>query len=82
MIRAILFFGVPNQGMDIKSLVPMVGNQPNRYLLESLGKDSDILTSLQRAFESAFQSRDSQVFSFFETQRSPTAIEVHTHLDH
>lgn len=38
-----LFFGVPSQGMDISSLVPMVGDQPNRFFLESLGKESEIL---------------------------------------
>ena len=29
-----LFFGVPHNGMDIGSLIPMVNDQPNRFLLE------------------------------------------------
>lgn len=31
-----VFFEVPNDGMSIESLIPMVGDQPNRFLLESI----------------------------------------------
>ena len=59
--------------MDISSLVPMVGNQPNRYFLESLGKESEILQEQRVRFSKAFDFKDSEIISFFETQESPTA---------
>ena len=71
-----LFFGVPNQGMDISSLVPMVGDQPNRYFLESLGKESGFLQDQRTKFPKAFDFKDSEIISFFETQESPTAEKV------
>ena len=33
LIYRALFFGVPNQGIDIKSLIPIVENQVNQGLL-------------------------------------------------
>jgi hypothetical protein len=71
-----LFFGVPSQGMDISSLMPMVGNQPNRYFLKSLNKESEVLQEQRDKFPKAFYFRDSEIFSFFETQESPTAKRV------
>jgi hypothetical protein len=71
-----LFFGVPSQGLDISSLIPMVKNQSNRYFLESLGKESDLLRKQSRAFAKAFPFRDSELYCFYETLMSPTAIEV------
>jgi hypothetical protein len=71
-----LFFGVPNQGMDISSLIPMVGDQPNRYLLESLGPESDVLQQQRATFPEVFDFRDSEIISFFETKLSPTALQV------
>src|ERR1700737_3509880 len=71
-----LFFGVPNQGMDISSLIPMVKDQPNRHLLESLGRESDLLRKQNRAFPKAFPFKDSEIYCFYETLGSPTAIEV------
>lgn len=71
-----LFFGTPNQGMDIESLVTMVGDQPNRYLLESLGKGSEVLKALLNNFNEVFTSRDSEIISFYETQQSNQARKV------
>jgi hypothetical protein len=71
-----LFFGVPSQGMDISSLVPMVGDQSNRSFLESLGKESEILQEQKVRFPKAFGFSDSEIISFFETQKSPTAQRV------
>jgi hypothetical protein len=49
-IYGALFFGVPNQGMEIASLVPMVKDQPNQALLHSLGKESQILRNPVQRF--------------------------------
>lgn len=77
-ITAFLFFGVPHQGMATGSLVPFVGDQPNRALLESLGRNSDLLQRLQRDFDRAFGVEIPKVVSYFETVTSPTAVKVCT----
>lgn len=75
-ILGCLFFGVPNRGMDISSLIPIVGENPNRDLLNDIGKDSDFLIKQSRAFREALPSRTTKVYSFYETMKSPTAIKV------
>ena len=62
--------------MNQSSLIPMAGDQPNRYLLESLGKNSEVIRMQAIAFPKAFHFTDSVVLSFFETILSPTAIQT------
>jgi protein SERAC1 len=64
--------------MDISSLIPMVGDGPNRFLVESIGRDnSQILSVQQREFNTALGAEgDSEVFCFYETRMSPTAQQV------
>ncbi|KAL5610516.1 hypothetical protein FOBRF1_006633 [Fusarium oxysporum] len=78
LIRAvygILFFGVPHDGMDIGSLIPMVGDGTNRFLIESIGHiNSQILNIQQREFHAALgEEGDSEIVCFYETEKSPTA---------
>jgi hypothetical protein len=75
-ISGFLFFGVPHQGMAIESLVPLVKDQPNRGLLESLGKNSALLIRLEQDFRAVFGGRHIHMISFYETEKSPTAIKV------
>lgn len=77
-IYGALFFGVPSQGMEITSLIPLVKDQPNQGLLHSLGKESQILRSQCRDFTKAFGRQDSEIICFFETDMSPTAAKVST----
>lgn len=70
---AVLFFGVPSQGMNIESLIPMVGDQPNRAFLESLNRVSETLISLQAAFVKDFSLKGSELICSYETRQSPTA---------
>ena len=74
----IVFFGVPHDGMDISSLIPMAGDGPNRFLLESIGRvNSQVLSAQQREFQTALGGEgDSEVFCFYETLMSPTAQQV------
>lgn len=74
-ISGFLFFGVPHQGMAIESLVPLVQDNPNRSLLESLNKNSALLRRLEKEFSNAFGAR-CPIVSFYETEKSPTAVEV------
>jgi len=78
-LLGMLFFGVPNDGMDIGSLIPIVGDQPNRFLLESLNAMNSQILGLQRqAFSKLSSGSDFEMFCFFETEQSPTAAEVST----
>lgn len=69
----IFFFGVPNQGMDIRSLLAMVRGQSNLPFLATLDKNNGLLHELVEKFRAVFDFRDSYVISFFETRESPTA---------
>lgn len=73
MISGILFFGVPSQGMNIQSLIPMVGDQPNRALLDSLGPNSAILRKQSEDLCTVVNSAPFEIVNFYETQMSPTA---------
>lgn len=82
-IRAILFFGTPNQGMDITSLIPMVEEQPNEDFLRSLGTDSADLRRQAQQWSKAFDSVKSrfisnklEITSYYETSTSRTAVKV------
>ena len=75
-VVGMLFFGVPNRGMDIESLQSIVCDRQNRYLLESVGQYSDLLLDQDGQFGSTFHFKDSPIVSFFETKSSPTAVKV------
>jgi len=77
-IFGILFFGVPHDGMDVTTLIPMVGDGPNRFLIDSIRHtNSQILNIQQQEFHSALgHNSGSEIFCFFETLKSPTAIQV------
>lgn len=76
-----LFFGVPNHGMKIESLIPMVEGQPNRGLLHSIDTLSQQLSEQSRQFKRCFvlseaERHKSRIFCFYETKKSPTACKV------
>ncbi|KAK1762028.1 hypothetical protein QBC33DRAFT_582006 [Phialemonium atrogriseum] len=80
LIRAvygIAFFGVPHDGVDIGSLIPMVRDGPNRLLLESIGSlNSQVLSIQQREFPEALGGKgESEIVCFYETLKSPTATQ-------
>ena len=58
---AIFFFGVPNQGMDIKSSYAMVCGQVNIQLLAACDKNSSLLQELATRFQAVFDFHDSHV---------------------
>lgn len=77
-VYGIVFFGVPHDGMDISFLIPMVGDGPNRFLIESISRvNSQILSIQQRDFHKALRAEgESEIVCFYETMRSPTAEKV------
>ncbi|KAG8350059.1 hypothetical protein FVEN_g11795 [Fusarium venenatum] len=81
-LRSIMFFGTPNQGMDIKSLIPMVEGQANESFLRSLGRDSPDLRRQAQQWTKAFDNdhnsvvaKNLEIMSYYETCISPTAIQ-------
>jgi len=68
----ILFFGVPNQGMELSSLYPMAHRRSNLAFLSTLDRNSVLLQNLMTEFNRVVLS-DTRMISFFETHKSPTA---------
>ncbi|KAK3349116.1 hypothetical protein B0T25DRAFT_547279 [Lasiosphaeria hispida] len=64
--------------MDTSSLIAMVGDGPNRPLIDSISRiNSQILGIQQREFHTALGSEgDSEIVCFYETVESPTAQET------
>jgi hypothetical protein len=72
----ILSFGTPNCGLNLESLVAMVENQPNRYFLETLRPNSEVLHALRRDFLRIYNFQDAEILSAYELKESPTAQKV------
>lgn len=71
------FFGVPNAGMDIESLLPMVGKGPNLGMLTGIcHHSSHVLDTQRRLFGPALTKMKSEVFCCYETKESATAEQV------
>lgn len=63
--------------MNISALIFMAGDGPNQFLLQSIGCNSQVLSTQQRDFCSALgEQGKSEVFCFYETLKSPTAVQV------
>ncbi|KAK8226888.1 hypothetical protein HDK77DRAFT_457329 [Phyllosticta capitalensis] len=82
-VEAVFFFGTPNSGMDISSLMPMVRGQANEQFLWSLGKESADLRRLGEKWSRITDVRMGEhtsptlrIYSFYETLESPTAIKT------
>ena len=77
-IYGIGFFGTPHDGMNVGPLIAMVGDGPNRFLVESISSiNSQILGILKQEFHNALGGQgDSEAVYFYETLLSPTAQQV------
>lgn len=77
-VYGIAFFGVPHHGMDTKSLIPMAGDRPNRFLVESISdKQPQVLRRQHQDFLKTLGNEgQSEVVCFYETMESPTAQKV------
>lgn len=78
-----VFFGVPNDGMKVEHLIAMVGDNRNRFLVESISSNNPAITSeMSRNFPVALGAKDSaggdtEVICFYEDRESPVPEEVH-----
>lgn len=72
---AILFFGVPREGLNITELglADMVKDQPSESFLKELHVGSEMLNNMHKEFCKAFSSHESTITSLYETEKSPTA---------
>ncbi|UKZ84350.1 uncharacterized protein TrAFT101_000261 [Trichoderma asperellum] len=69
---ALLFFGVPNRGLNNLSLMSMVKGQPNESLVRDLDESSRFLSSLHERFNAYFTFDNTHVLSISETKHTPT----------
>ncbi|MCJ1394781.1 hypothetical protein MMC18_007661 [Xylographa bjoerkii] len=69
----IIFFGVPNQGLDTSFVRAIVHNQANEDLINEMRANSPLLLDMRRDFNEAFPFRDSAIVYVYETKKSPTA---------
>lgn len=72
-VYGMIFFGVPNRGIQISHWLPMVNNQPNESLIRNLAPSSIYLRNLQDRFFQVFRFPDSRVVSVYGTMKSKTA---------
>jgi protein SERAC1 len=74
-VSGILFFGVPHDGIDISSFILMVGDGPNRCLVESLSSENSHVLGTQRTgfYKALTEDHGCEIVCFYETDRSPTA---------
>ncbi|QYS99703.1 NACHT domain-containing protein [Trichoderma simmonsii] len=68
---AVMFFAVPNRGLDNLSLMSMVKGQPNEDLVRNLGVESSFSNLLHESFIKRF-TLDSEIICVFETKTTPT----------
>lgn len=71
--HALLFFGVPNTGLEVASLRAIVKSQPNARLIADLEVSSDFLDVLVRLWDRVRNGiSDMRVVSIYETKPTPT----------
>ncbi|KAL7782793.1 hypothetical protein V8C37DRAFT_397655 [Trichoderma ceciliae] len=69
---SLLFFGVPNRGLDNRSLMSMVKGQPNESLVRDLSESSRFLSLLHERFNDCFSFADSKIICVNETKYTRT----------
>lgn len=69
-VRQVILFGVPNQGMKMSHLLPMVKGKPNVELVKALSRESEYLTELDKKFSGVMLHRKIRLISVYETKRT------------
>ncbi|KAK7750569.1 hypothetical protein SLS62_007545 [Diatrype stigma] len=75
LIRGVVFFGVPNLGMEQSHFHAIVRNNPNETLVDDIARNSPYLRRLNEAFDEGSFNSKLQWFWAFETSESPTVRE-------
>lgn len=66
----VILFGVPNKGMKINHLLPLVQGQPNKALVEQICSNSSYLETLDSQYEGISYLRGTRQVSIYETSLS------------
>jgi pimeloyl-ACP methyl ester carboxylesterase len=77
-IKGVVFFGVPNRGMEISHYLAMAEGRPNDKLVRRLGKDSKYLENLDKMFFEVALRKRIRLISLFETLQSPK-MQIRSH---
>ncbi|KAL1617798.1 hypothetical protein SLS54_007577 [Diplodia seriata] len=77
-ISGLLFFGAPSEGLDNEALQLMVKDQPNGYLVKTLGRSSGVLRTQMTAFRRVFEESRFLTFWYYETEMTPTPKQTET----
>jgi hypothetical protein len=65
----VLFFGVPNRGLNPKSIESLVQGKGNERFLQDLSSGSDYLFELEKDFKICHESmKNSIIVSFYESE--------------
>lgn len=72
IIKGAIFFGVPSVGMAVPDIYEMLGDQPNKVLIDNLSDQSDFVPELEKHFEGISYTRGMVLFWAYETQRTPS----------
>ncbi|KAK7229266.1 hypothetical protein V2G26_001436 [Clonostachys chloroleuca] len=73
-IKGGVLFGVPSMGMEVSDICQMLGEQPNRALVDNLSNRSDYIPSLEKQFEGISYVRDMVLIWAYETEQTPTLL--------
>jgi triacylglycerol esterase/lipase EstA (alpha/beta hydrolase family) len=67
-VKQVIFFGVPNRGMQISHLLPIVKHRPNKPLIRALCKESPYLAQFSEQFLAISLTREMDLVSAYETR--------------
>jgi triacylglycerol esterase/lipase EstA (alpha/beta hydrolase family) len=67
-VKQVIFFGVPNRGMQISHLLPIVKHRPNKPLIRALCKESPYLAQFSEQFLAISLTREMDLVSAYESR--------------
>ena len=75
LVKGIIFFGVPSQGMEIPDIIAMLGDQPNKdSLIKEISSGSKYLPQLEKQFLGISMLRRVKMYWAYETKTSRTVV--------
>ncbi|ETS76501.1 hypothetical protein PFICI_11888 [Pestalotiopsis fici W106-1] len=76
IIKGAIFFGTPSRGMALAQLLTMVGDRPNKGLVEHLSETSSFLPNLETQFAGISHLQRMNLCWAYETKTSPTVEKI------
>jgi len=71
---ALLFFGVPNRGINIDNLRTLVKDQKNEHFVHDLREGSELLRHVYQRFLQGFNLHDCEITSFYELRDTRAVV--------